>query len=198
MKSVRVRGSALLVALCLMGAASGCRTNVGAAATVGASRISEDDVSKYVGPAGTTPNTRPLIVNYSIKEKLYARALALKGAKLSEAELRSLQVVAAQQILGAQVSTAAEVMDSLVAGLSRIGVTAAFAPIVLRSAELEYAFALSSKATNDTALIAATKALHIPVSISPRYGSWSSDKLQILEAPTPDFLTTSPSPSPAQ
>lgn len=195
MRSVRARVGTAVVALGLMATATACQSNVGAAATVDGHSIAETDVTKYVNTTGTTAGTRAFIVNYLVKQKLFERALAKKGVAVNEPELRSLEVNALQSVLGVQVTTSQQADASIATGLQTLGAKADFAPVVVRGAELEYAFIVAAKITDIGSLSKATRALNIPISVSPRYGSWDAAQLELGKVPNPDFLTTSPSPT---
>ena len=195
MRTVRSCCSAVLIAACVALGATACDSNVGAAASVDGSKIAEADVAKYVNTTGADATTRTGIVALLVKQKLYERALSRLGVSLTAPQLTSLQSKATLAIANAQVPDGQAAIDTEAAQLPKQGVTGAFAPIIFRAFELEYAFGVAAKAKDIAGVVAATAALKIPVSVSPRYGTWVAASQQVGEAVPPSFLTMSPAPA---
>lgn len=197
MKSVRARVGAAGLALALVSGAAACQSNVGAAASVDGQRIPESEVTKYIAPTGhSAASARQLVVEVLLKQKLYESAMSKIGARATDAQLTGLQGAAASA-LQAQLPPGQAGIDALGAQLGQSGYTPSLAAVLLRALELELAFGQAKKVTNAAGIVAATKALNIPVSVSPRYGSWDATNQGLGTAVSPDFLTTSPSPSPS-
>ena len=196
MRTVRTRCSAVLIAASVALGATGCDSNVGAAATVDGSRIAEADVAKYVNTTGSDANTRTGILALLVKQKLYERALSRLGVSLTEPELTALQSKSVQALSGVQVPDGQAAVDAEAAQLPKQGVTGALAPILFRAFELEYAFAVAVKAKDIAGVVAAAAAMKMRVTVSPRYGTWEADKQEIGQAVAPSFLTMSPAPAP--
>lgn len=194
--SVRTRIGAVVVALALASGLAACQTNAGAAATVDGKRISESDVTDLLTSTGTTSG-RNLVVTFLIQERLYARLLQKKGQLPTAAQLKGSAAGALSLLFGQEVPAAQANASLLDPTLNQRGVRTRFGARILRAAELEYSFIQTNKVSTAAQLATAVKAARVPVSVSPRYGRWNADTVQLDQAGSPDFLTTSPAPSPA-
>jgi hypothetical protein len=180
-----------------MAGLSGCRTNVGTAATVDGHRITESDVNAYLTPksqpvtqgSGSGGTTRQIAPRSFVLAQLINERLGFKILEKIPAisSLTSAQVDAKlkQDIAGRTVKSVAE-------GLGLKGYTTSFYKIVLRVQEISSV--LSNAQQNggvDLSKIVTT--LHFPVTISARYGKWDKATLA-LDANTlvPSYLTVQP------
>ncbi len=196
MRSVRTRIGAVGVALALASGLAACQTNAGAAATVDGNRISESDVTNLLTSTGTAAG-RNLVVTFLIQAKLYERALQKKGQLPSATQLNGNAAGGLSLLFGQQVPAEQAKASLLDPTLTKEGIRSRFDATILRAAELEYAFIQTNKISTATQLAAAVKAARVPVSVSPRYGRWNADTVQLDQAATPDFLKTSSSPAAA-
>ena len=188
----------LVVALCAVAGLSACTTKVGSAAVVGGQRISERDVARET--LTTAPNSstaRSVVLEYLVKQKLFEQVDARVGVSLSDVELSAIQTQALRALLNATLPAGPAGVNELATLLARQGISRSFAKVFLRSLELEYASNAKLNATSLTDLQAKVRALNIPVSVAPRYGSWDPT-VQDLQAPKkPSFLKLNPTAAPA-
>lgn len=196
MRSVRTRIGAVGVALALTSGLAACQTNAGAAATVDGKRISESDVTNMLTSTGTAAG-RNLVVTFLIQAKLYERMLQKKGQLPNSAQLNGSAAGGLSLLFGQQVPAEQAKASLLDPTLTKEGIRTKFDATILRAAELEYTFIQASKISTPTQLAAAVKAARVPVSVSPRYGRWNADTVQLDQAATPDFLKTSSAPAAA-
>ncbi|MEO6703906.1 MAG: hypothetical protein ABI140_21480 [Jatrophihabitantaceae bacterium] len=153
---------------------TGCDSKVGTAAVVGNQRISESDVSRYLGPTQTDAGTsRALSLEWQIREKLFLAAFAKAGGTPTDRELAALHDTAVSSVIGQQASGSAG--DQTLQGLvSSSGLKPTFAATVIRAFELEIAYAKKINATQEAAVLADLVKQKIGVSVNPRFGSWNT------------------------
>jgi hypothetical protein len=192
---LRILTVALASTLAVAGLA-GCRTNVGTAATVDGHRISETSVNNYVtvraqpvtlqnaDQSTSQVSPKSFVVQELIGNQLLLKILAhLKGAPTPakiDAELDSER----------KGKTYTQEGESL--GLK--GFTDDFYKIVLRVQLLQQG--LQSLEQSGTDLDSVVKKLHFPVSVSPRYGTWSAKTLGFTGTmPVPSYLKVQPAPA---
>ena len=213
---MRLRALAVTTALAL--AATGltaCSSKIGQAAVVGGHRISQKEVDSYVNPAGPTGAAlaqsqgtpiapRTTIVDTLVRRELFIEAL-LKTAKglPSAAALRARHDDAATQISQGQ-ATGADFDKAFNSQLASLGFRASFAAVFVQTEELEIALVDQTGAKSSGELLAAVAKAHAAVSLSPRYGTWSTALLSVsssAKAGLPSFVTigsdTPPTATPA-
>lgn len=195
----------LAAAVLALGALAACQTKVGQAAVVGGHAISDSQVASYItrtGPSAavisaaqqqgqTLPPPRLEAASTLIQQQLFTVALDRTGSVPTQAQLAALHDETVQRFF--QSSLKGDEFDqALVKQAEQYGFTAGFAPLVVRSAELEDAYANRIKATSTSDLISALSKLAIPVSVSGRYGSWDLKSLSLStdeQAGLPSFIT---------
>lgn len=172
---MKIRTLAALGALVLgcLGIA-GCDSKIGTAAVINGHRISESDVSRYLGPSpADAGQARSLALEWQIREQLFRAAFAGKGGAPSEQDLTKLHDTAVSGIIGQNVSGAAA--DKTLQGLvGQSGLKPSFADTVTRAFELELAYAKKLNATQEATVLADLVKQRIKVSVNPRYGSWNT------------------------
>lgn len=192
--------SAVVVAALAVAGLAGCKTNVGTAATVNGSRITESDVNDFVTPTGSqnggqTVPPRTLVLEFLVQEKVFEntlRALSKTHQLPSEGVLASYHDAAASVLF--QTSLTGKELDAAIAkGLPKSGVRASFAKTYLRASELEYAIIKGQKLNQLPDLVAVVKKAGVHVSVAPRYGTWRPASLSIDgKVPTPAYLSVAP------
>jgi hypothetical protein len=179
---------------------AGCRTNVGTAARVNDSRITESDVNDYIIPGGSQNNgqtvpPRTLVLEFLVQEQIFEQTLRYlaKDHKLpSEGALASYHDAAASVLFQTQL-TGRQLDAAIAKGLPKSGVRASFAATYLRASELEYLVIKSQKLNQLSDLVAVVKKAGVHVTVSPRYGTWHVASLSIDgTAPTPGYLSVAP------
>lgn len=196
---------AVVLAGAALAALAGCQTKVGQAAVVGGHAISETDVGKYVTKSGpsqavkdaaaqqgqTLPPAKVEAVSTLIQQELFSEALDRAGSVPTEAQLTQLHDETVQRLF--QSSVAGDQFDAaLVKQAKQYGFSEAFAPLVLRAAELEDAYINKTKAQSVNDVAASIAKLHIPITVSGRYGVWDPKALQLSSDVTdglPSFVT---------
>ena len=186
----------LLAGLLIATGLSACQTHVGAAAYVGGTRISEVDLNRVVlsnAPAGI--GQKSLVLEYLVKAELYKKVDTALGIAPSNADLDATQTDAAKNFINKnlQIPTGASGVTYLgIELLAKLGIAKSFAASMLRAAELEYLTVTRLKISSQPVLTARVSALHINVSVSPRYGTWDPQTLGIATPSTPSFLKLKP------
>lgn len=198
MKVVWTRAVAAACAVLVVLSLAACQTKSGAAAVVDGTRISEGDLDRYVGNA-TTDNvlSKQFALTYLVKEALYERVLTDHGGVPADNVLAGYHDTAIAQILSDQLGTGAAA-DALISKvLVDRGVSTDLVAVVTRAVELEWATyqRLKVAAAEFLPTVAAFK---VPVSISPRYGTWDAASQDLGNPVTPSFLTVAPTASPSQ
>jgi hypothetical protein len=203
--------SAVTAAVLAAAGLSACRSNVGAAAVVENTRISESDVQSYLtstGPtqaaldrakqAGQTLVPRSLAANTLIQQDVFEHALARTPGGVPSADaLNALHDKAASTLLGTT-ETGAVLDTDIASSLQAEGLQAKFLPLFIRQVELEYALIERVKATTAAELSKAIADQHVNVSVNPRYGAWDASTFQLSTTPNaglPDFLQPVPAAS---
>jgi hypothetical protein len=205
---VRLRTlSAVLAAVLATVGLTGCRTNIGTAATVDGVRITDSDVTRYVTPRGPDASIaanasksnqvvspRSQVLQFLIQQQVFTRTLKYLGKVPSNAQLAASHDEAASVLLQTQLTGGA--LDRAIRkGLPSSGIDPDFAKVYLRVQELEFAIIQSKQLTQLPELIAIIKKAHVPVSVSPRYGKWNSAGLGLDgKAAVPSYLTVQPGP----
>lgn len=198
----------LAVGALAMTVLAGCQTRIGQAAVVDGHRISDSQVSTYITKAGpsdavkaaaqqqgqTLPPTRLEAASTLIQEQLFIAALDRSGAVPSQAQLDQLHDETAQRFF--QATTTGDQFDAQLAKQAEAyGFTESFAQLVLRSSELEDAYANRIKAKSTADVISSLSKLHIPISVSGRYGKWEMNSLSLSAdagAGLPSFVKFGP------
>jgi hypothetical protein len=190
---------------------SGCRSNVGVAATVNGDRISESTVSKYVTHEGADPSVaaqaeqqgqplsapQPFVLRILILASLFENALAKNGGVPGSGALAAVHDQAAQAVL--QTAAAGRDVEREEGGrLEQIGVSASFAPVLVRAVEMNYI--LVSERLKSTPLSTALRKAGADVTVNPRYGAWDPKSLNLDDsdaAGLPGYLKLQPTPTPS-
>lgn len=173
---------------------TGCDSKIGTAALVGGHRIHDSDVSSYLTPAAapfsvqsssgapTTIVPRSYVLTALIREQLFERALQANGGVPSKGAVDSIE----QQLT--QGASPAQQQQQY----TQYGFRASFAAVDLRDSALETILAQRVGATSDpTPLLDAIAKLHVPVSVSGRYGTWNAAQLGLKSDPSdgaPSFV----------
>jgi hypothetical protein len=194
-----------LAALVLAGL-SACSTKAGAAAFVDDHRINESDVNTYVVPGFTVAsgNTqqqqqtppRVIALNSLIQVELMTQLLDKSlGGVPSENELAALHDEALATVFGIQ-QTGEDADAALRDAVARSGLKETFIPVVVQQGELTLAVVKKINAQRQSDIANAVKKAGIPVTVSPRYGSWSVANAAITGPALPSFLTLGPTAAP--
>ena len=197
MKVVPARVVALACAVLAVVTLTACQSKSGAAAVVDGQRISESDVADLVSAnAPNATQSRQFALVYLVKEKLYGAILTRRGGIPSNATLTGYHDEAVSQILSSQLGTGAAADGLISKVLVTRGISTKLTPVIVRSVELEWALFQNLKVVG-TGFFAAVAKFKVPVSISPRYGSWDPTRQDLVDPVTPSFLTLSPSAVPS-
>jgi hypothetical protein len=168
-----------------------CQAQVGAAAFVGKTRISESDVTKYLSPSATTftatnsdgstqsVNPKAFVLEYLIRVSLLDKTLAQsKGGTPTAAELAAAKATVLQGGSDAQLSSE----------LTADGFTTAFEPLYIQATVQLEVLASRLQDTTGAATLAAIAKADAPVRVNDRYGTWQASQLSLVTAGTPSFL----------
>lgn len=176
---------------------SACTSHVGAAAFVGDHRISDKTVGKYVTKVGpdaanaNRSNPRISALNELIQAQIFTDALAKSGGVPTDAQLVALKETARTNLVTDQQGNPYD--DATLLKLSKsIGLNSGFASLILRTAELEWAYIQQSKVTNSDELMSSIIKFNIPVTVAGKYGSWDQTNLAVntsAMAGKPSFVT---------
>lgn len=194
--------SASLAALAAVGLTA-CRTNVGTAAVVGGSSISENSITSYLNPQGpsakvldraaaqgTTIQPRVDVLSELIKTKLFEDGLAASGGVPNDAALADLHDEAIQRLV--QGATGGAQFDQqLRANLGTVGYDPSYAALLVHNLELEDAVINRTKAANPADLVRKVKAFGVSITVNPRFGTWDWSQLGLSQSTTagvPDFV----------
>ena len=185
---------------------AGCRTNVGVAARVDGTRITESDVNQYLSSAGVDKaalaaqgqqagSPRTLVLQYLILGQVFAKTLQRQHVSVSAGELAALHDDAGSNLVGQQL-TGSAIESRLDKGLLQRGVKRNFTAQLLRTRELFELLIAKGKIRTNGQFLSAIKPVASRVSVSPRYGSWNASSLQLSEQPVlPSFVSLQPSGS---
>jgi hypothetical protein len=206
--------TALAAAVLAVAGLSACRSNVGAAAVVDGRRITESDVHSYLTPQGPSVAglakfvglvPQSVALNTVVQERVFALTLSRTAGGLpSDAELRAQHDQAAATLVqpGPQGPiTGAQYDSGVAASLGGYGLSQRLLPFVVRVLDLEYALVTRTKATTGADVARAIAAQHIPVSVNPAYGTWSTTAFSVAPPtfsaapPTTAAGTTVPCPN---
>jgi hypothetical protein len=208
--AVRLRLLSAAAVLTLAATAlSGCRSNVGVAATVNGHRISESTVSDYVTEQGPTAkgraqaaaqNTTPsppksIVLQYLVQERVFEEALRVNGGVPTDPQLTQRHDEATQLFLQNPGGTAFD--RTLEQALPDSGIHPSFARLYIRTLELEDVLVQKLRASSLAELAAAVDKAGVAVRVDPRYGSWRASSLSIDSsgsAGLPDYLDLQPTP----
>lgn len=200
MKRRRIVTTVLAATLAVTGLA-GCRTNVGVAARVQGSTISESDVNKYLSAKGVasdvaaqaqsqnqTVSPRSEVLLWLIREQVFAKTLQRLNIPVSDGVLAAEHDDAGSALLQTQLSGAA--LDRRVEQeLDRIGISRNFRDRILRTQELELLLIKRKNMTQQSQLTAAVKPTATRVSVGARYGRWDVQSLSLNSDPVlPSFV----------
>jgi hypothetical protein len=196
------------VAALALTALAGCRSNVGAAATVNGHRISESDVAQYLTAdaqpiAGTNQATgatvqtppRSFVLSTLLDARLFDELL--RATPHGAASAGDLAAAQAKVLNGAPVQ---QVSD----GVARSGLTRSFATVYLRERSIEQL--INDQVTAGVDVQALLNKMHVDVSVNPRYGTWDAKTFSVAATGRdglPAFLSanatyTPPVASPSQ
>jgi hypothetical protein len=186
--------AAVLASVAVAATATGCdSSNVGVAAKVDGTRITETQLSRYVTPAAqgvalqqSAPKTPPksFALFILIFDRLYADLLRnTKGG------------LPAPGVISSQINTFVgnHTPQQAVASLGVHGYTAEMDQAVLRFRALSTL--LGERQQHGVDVSAALKKLSFPVTINPRYGTWDAKRFTVdtgTRAGLPDFLKLQP------
>jgi len=169
-----------------------CQAQVGAAAFVGNTRISESDVTRYVGPSATTFSvTNSDGSTQSINPKTYALGFLIIDTLLAKTFAASKDgPPTSSQLAGEEAAVLSGSTNAeLVSGLTSRGFTPAFATLYL---DVNEKYGLLGSETNDSgdgsAVAASISKLNAPVRVNGRYGTWNASQLSLVAAGAPSFL----------
>lgn len=190
LKLVAAIGAALLTATGL----TACQSHVGAAAYVGSTRISESSVGQLVTrdattsvdqTSGATDSPKSEALTSLILTDLVNRVLQARKIQPTAAQLDTARTAALQQI-GIPSLTALE------AAATPAGFSKSYASVYLDELARISILESALKDTDGSQVAKAISALHIKVSVSPRYGDWDLSALSVSSGPSvPSFLTVS-------
>lgn len=196
LRTLSVTAATVLAVTCL----SGCRTNVGVAATIDGHRITESDVNKFItakvkpvavrGSSGSTVDIAPraYVLETLIDLRLLPKLLELlPGGAPTEGQIAQTTTKALNGSTPQQVAERA-------GGLH--GFTKDFDTMWVRSKILGNPIANAQQQGVNLGPIVAK--LQFPVSVNPRYGTWSKVSLSLASdrgAGLPGFLELQPTPS---
>jgi hypothetical protein len=195
-----------LAALVLAGLSACSSSKAGAAAFVGDHRINEADVNTYVvpgfvPPSGSTEQQQPtpprvIALNSLIQVQLMTQLLDESlGGVPSETELAALHDEALATLFGIQ-QTGQDADAALRDAVTRSGLKESFVPVVVQQAELTMAVVKKINAQRQSDIANAVQKAGIPVTVNPRYGSWSTANAAISGPVQPNFLTLGPTETP--
>ncbi|MDT4902219.1 MAG: hypothetical protein QOH52_235 [Pseudonocardiales bacterium] len=194
---MRVRALSAVAAVVLAAAGlSGCRTNVGVAATVDGQRITESDINQFItvnakpvveqnsSGGSVTISPRPFVLETLIDVQLLAKLLAATpGGAPSES---TIATATAKGLNGSTLTKVAE-------GAGLHGYTAAFDQQWVRSRVL--GTILNNEAQQGLDVRAIVAKVPFPVSVNPRYGTWDKANLHLASdgnAGLPTFIQLQP------
>ena len=203
----RKLGAVLAAATLCAGGLAGCRTNVGSAASVGAVRISETEVNRFVTMKGADASLsaqarkqgqdvapKSQVLTYLIQEQLFRKALTANGGVPSKGTLARSQNAAVALLFQTQL-TGKALTKALAQGLTRSGIRSSFAQRYLTVETLEYTLIKRKQLTELPQLAALLRKVGTRVSVSPRYGKWQPTQLQVDPgAGKPAYLKLQPTP----
>jgi hypothetical protein len=196
-----------LAALVVAGLSACSTSKAGAAAFVGDHRINEADVNTYVVPGFAVPTDttqqqqqqtppRVIALNSLIQVQLMTQLLDESlGGVPSETELAALHDEALATLFGIQ-QTGQDADAALRDAVTRSGLKESFVPVVVQQAELTMAVVKKINAQRQSDIANAVQKAGIPVTVNPRYGSWSTANAAISGPVQPNFLTLGPTETP--
>lgn len=191
---LRTRSAAAAVAAVLaVGGLTGCRTNVGVAATVEGHRITQSDVNRYVsassqpfssssGGAATAP--RPFVLSILLTRRLFEAVL--RKTPKGVPSTGELATVVTQQLRGRSYQQAAVAF-----GVK--GYRSSFNRLLVETIALDAQLRTDAQAGVNVDGVFST--LRFPVSVNPRYGAWDSKTKNLTSTATsglPGFVTLQP------
>jgi hypothetical protein len=184
---VKVRSLVVLPLVAVLGfGLAGCDSKAGSAATVNGHKISESKLTGYltsqVKPiplsSGEVP-ARTFVLRTLIGNEVLPGFLAENGGQVTEE-----QVATAKSAVLAGRSE-----QAIVDQITGVGLSAKFAQVYLRSAEL--GSVLQSRFSSQAQFDAAVKKFHPAVSVNRRYGGWDASSLSVRDFGSrelPDFV----------
>ena len=196
-----------LAALVFAGLSACSSSKAGAAGFVGDHRINETDVNTYVvpgfvPPSGSTEQRQPtpprvIALNSLIQVQLMTQLLDESlGGVPSQTELDALHDEALATLFGIQ-QTGQDADAALRDAVTRSGLKESFVPVIVQQAELTMAVVKKINAQRQSDIANAVQKAGIPVTVNPRYGSWSTANASISGPVQPNFLTLGPTTTPA-
>jgi hypothetical protein len=200
----RILTTALAASIAVAGLA-GCQSNVGVAARVGGSTISESDVSQYLTGSGVDAqlaqqaqsqgqkiSPRSQVLSILVQQRVFEKTLEHLNLKPTEGALAAQHDASASLLLQTQLSGSA-LDKALDQQLPKSGIKKIFRQTFLRTQELEYTLISKRRLTQMAELLKLVKQAGLKVSVSPRYGSWDANSLTLTNEPVlPSFLVVQP------
>jgi hypothetical protein len=179
-----------------------CRSDIGVAARVDGTRITESDVNQYLSAGGVdktlaaqakanqqTISPRTLVLSVLIQEQVFAKTLRRQKINVESGDLSALHDRAGSGILQADIGGAA--LDSKLEELvAHYGIKRNFRAKLLRTTELRLLLIEKAKIDSDSRYVALLKPVASRVTVSPRYGTWDVQSLDLTGKPTlPSFVS---------
>jgi len=193
---------AVLAALLASTLLAGCKSNVGTAARVDGTRISESDVNQYVEPRGVSSQVaaqasganrrvapRSIVLSILILEQIYEKTLENQHVRVTDGALTNYHDDAGSGILGGQLPSASvdREVNRLVA---QYGLSSAFGHQLLRMQELKLMLVDAKRVSTQAQFDALVKPVASRVTVTARYGTWDAENLGLSNEPAlPSFIT---------
>jgi hypothetical protein len=178
-RSGKLRSLAVLPVLTLGSLAlAGCDSKAGTAAVVNGQRISEKNLSSYVSAnaqpiqssdGSSSVPAKNFVLQYLIRNQVLPMVLSAGGASVTDAQLDATKAGILQ----------GSPEQALTDQITKLGLSARFEPVVMRNREL--LTVLQAKLTTDKQITDALAKVKDAVSISPRYGSWDTASLSVVD-----------------
>jgi hypothetical protein len=202
-KAARIRSvfGALGAAGLALGALTACQTHVGAAAYVGSTRVSESTVASYLtyssAPFTQTDsstqqqslvNPKNEVLTLLVRHQIFSAVFAsLPGGQPSASAIATAKA--------AELTQVGQSLAQVRTSVASHGFDPSYADLELSNdAELTVLLADLKDPGDGSVLIPKVTALHLSISVSPRYGAWIPSQLAVDDSPSvPSFLTLAPS-----
>lgn len=180
---MKIRSLAVLPALALacLGL-TGCDSKAGSAAVVNGTKISESDLASYLtanaqpvtstdgnGNSTTTP-PKIFVLQYLVRNQIFALLLANAGSPVTQAQLDAGRTAALSGTNDANLTNQ----------ITGLGLKPKFEDVVVRDRELLDLIQANGKLTSNAQITAALANVKNAVSINPRYGSWNSMTVAVV------------------
>lgn len=194
---MRLIGVAAAVAI-VAGGLTACKSNVGLAASVGSSRITESAVTSYLTQdaaaytqtdpttnESSTINPKSDVLGLIIADKLFTAVFkTVPGGLPTTSEMDTARAGILSQIgMSADAFAQSEAKEGYKASY-----TTYFVDVHAKFAILEDR--LNDTAGDGSALLAAIDKTHLSVRVNPRYGTWQAQQLTVSTGPdVPSYFT---------